>query len=140
MREDHVTISSEGENEMPEAKSQAKYTAYKTAWDRENTKQYKLKLNKNTDADLITWLDSIENKQSYLKDLIKADITKSNSLTLKEYLAVMDNDIAITIHQEGEYDGDYLYVSDIEEDLLNRTVIKVETGLPNKTDLRISIK
>ena len=77
MREDHVTISSEGENEMPEAKSQAKYTAYKTAWDRENTKQYKLKLNKNTDADLITWLDSIENKQSYLKDLIRADMDKS---------------------------------------------------------------
>lgn len=58
-------------------KSQAKYTAYKTAWDRENTKQYKLKLNKNTDADLITWLDSIENKQSYLKDLIRADMDKS---------------------------------------------------------------
>lgn len=77
MKEDHVTISSEGENEMPEAKSQAKYTAYKTAWDRENTKQYKLKLNKNTDADLITWLDSIENKQSYLKDLIRADMDKS---------------------------------------------------------------
>lgn len=77
MREDHVTISSEGENEMPDAKSQAKYTAYKTAWDRENTKQYKLKLNKNTDADLITWLDSIENKQSYLKDLIRADMDKN---------------------------------------------------------------
>lgn len=77
MKEDHVTISSEGENEMPETKSQAKYTAYKTAWDRENTKQYKLKLNKNTDADLITWLDSIENKQSYLKDLIRADIEKN---------------------------------------------------------------
>ena len=59
------------------SKSQAKYTAYKTAWDRENTKQYKLKLNKNTDADLITWLDSIENKQSYLKDLIRADIEKN---------------------------------------------------------------
>ena len=77
MKEDHVTISSEGENEMPETKSQAKYTAYKTAWDRENTKQYKLKLNKNTDADLIAWLDSIENKQSYLKDLIRADIEKN---------------------------------------------------------------
>lgn len=77
MKEEHVTISSEGENEMPETKSQAKYTAYKTAWDRQNTKQYKLKLNKNTDADLITWLDSIENKQSYLKDLIRADIEKN---------------------------------------------------------------
>ena len=89
---------------------------------------------------MIEKLDSVENKRQYLCDLIRAGIAKSNSPTLKEYLAVMDNDIAITIHQEGEYDGDYLYVSDIEEDLLNRTVIKVETGLPNKTDLRISIK
>lgn len=76
MREDHVTISSEGENEMPETKSQAKYTAYKTAWDRENTRQYKLKLNKNTDADLIAWLDSIENRQNYIKELIRADMEK----------------------------------------------------------------
>lgn len=76
MRKDHVTISSKKENEMPETKSQAKYTAYKTAWDRENTRQYKLKLNKNTDADLIAWLDSIENRQSYLKDLIRADMNK----------------------------------------------------------------
>lgn len=77
MRKEHVTISSEGENEMPETKSQAKYTAYKTAWDQKNTKQYKLKLNKRTDADLIARLDSIENKQSYLKDLIRADIEKN---------------------------------------------------------------
>lgn len=76
--EENVTISEGEENEMPETKSQAKYTAYKTAWDRENTKQYKLKLNKNTDADLIAWLDSIENRQSYLKELIRANMGKEN--------------------------------------------------------------
>ena len=58
-------------------KSQAKYTAYKNAWDRENTRQYKLKLNKKTDADLIEWLDNQENRQSYLKELIRADMEKS---------------------------------------------------------------
>ena len=109
-------------------------------YDASHTTRYSLKLNNDYDADAVEKLKSVPNVQRYLKDLIKADIAKSNSLTLKEYLAVMDNGIAITIHQEGEYDGDYLYVSDIEEDLLNRTVIKVETGLPNKTDLRISIK
>lgn len=57
-------------------KSQAKYTAYKNAWDRENTRQYKLKLNKRTDEDIINWLDGHENKQQYIKDLIRADMNK----------------------------------------------------------------
>ncbi len=41
---------------------------------REKTRQIGLQLYKNTDADLIVWLDSQENKQGYLKQLIRADM------------------------------------------------------------------
>ena len=45
----------------------------KKRWDAENTVQIKLKLNKNTDADIIEKLDSIDNKQGYIKQLIRED-------------------------------------------------------------------
>lgn len=34
-----------------------------------------LKLNKNTDADILSKLDEVENKQGYIKELIRADIS-----------------------------------------------------------------
>lgn len=43
-------------------------------YDAENTVQIKLKLNKNTDADIIRKLDAVENKQKYIKDLIRSDL------------------------------------------------------------------
>lgn len=48
-------------------RAQAKY-------DKDNTVQIKLKLNKKTDADIISWLDDISNKQGYIKELIRADM------------------------------------------------------------------
>ena len=48
-------------------RAQAKY-------DKDNTVQVKLKLNKKTDADIISWLDDINNKQGYIKELIRADM------------------------------------------------------------------
>lgn len=38
-----------------------------------NVKQFKLNLNKKTDADIIEVLESKENKQGYIKDLIRND-------------------------------------------------------------------
>ena len=43
-------------------------------WDQTHTKQYKVKLNENTDADIIAWLDAQQNTQGYLKALIRADM------------------------------------------------------------------
>ena len=53
-------------------------TKYETQnrWDRENTVQTKLKLNKHTDTDIIEKLNSVDNKQGYIKELIRADIAK----------------------------------------------------------------
>lgn len=43
-------------------------------YDAKNTKQVKLKLNLKTDADIIERLESVPAVQTYIKDLIRADI------------------------------------------------------------------
>ena len=51
----------------------------KTRWDRENTVVVTMKLNKSTDADIIEKLNSVDYKQTYLKRLIRADISKEEA-------------------------------------------------------------
>lgn len=48
----------------------------KIAWDKSHTAFIGLKLNKNTDAEIIAKLATVPSKQGYIKDLIKADISK----------------------------------------------------------------
>ena len=43
-------------------------------YDQNNTRQIKLKLNIRTDADILEKLDSVENKQTYIKELIRKDM------------------------------------------------------------------
>lgn len=43
-------------------------------YDRAHTVQLKLKLNKTTDADILERLGTVDNKQGYIKALIRADI------------------------------------------------------------------
>ena len=43
-------------------------------YDKLNTKQVVLKLNKKTDTDILKHLDSLDNKQGYIKKLIRKDI------------------------------------------------------------------
>lgn len=50
-------------------RAQAKYDAAKVV-------QIKMKLNKDTDADILERLEQEENKQGYIKRLIRADIKK----------------------------------------------------------------
>ena len=45
-------------------------------YNKENTVQISLKLNRSTDADLIDSLSRIANKQGYIKELIRRDIAK----------------------------------------------------------------
>ena len=51
-------------------------TASERQWkyDKANTKSYRLKLNKKTDADIIAWLEQVPNKQGYIKELIRKDM------------------------------------------------------------------
>ena len=49
------------------------------AWDKYNkreTKQIGLKLNRTTDADILERLAEVSNKQGYIKELIRADMKK----------------------------------------------------------------
>ena len=41
---------------------------------RDNYKTYLVKCNKATEADIIDRLDAVDNKQGYIKDLIRKDI------------------------------------------------------------------
>lgn len=52
-----------------QAKAQAKYDA-------ENTRQVHLKLNRNTDKDVLDKLDEVPSKQGYIKELIRKDLGK----------------------------------------------------------------
>lgn len=47
-------------------------------YDKENTVQIKMKLNKKTDADIIEFLQTLDNRQGYLKELIREDMKKVN--------------------------------------------------------------
>ena len=46
-------------------------------YDRKNTKLIGMKLNKNTDADILAFLAKQENIQGYLKALIREDMKKT---------------------------------------------------------------
>jgi uncharacterized protein YrrD len=45
-------------------------------YDSANTKQIKMKLNTTTDADILAKLEEVGNIQGYIKQLIRADISK----------------------------------------------------------------
>lgn len=46
-------------------------------YDKENTKSVLLKLNLNTDKDILDKLDQVQSKMGYIKRLIREDIKKS---------------------------------------------------------------
>lgn len=50
--------------------AQARYNA-------KTRRRYVINLNKNTDPDILTHLDKLDNVQGYIKSLIRADIAKS---------------------------------------------------------------
>lgn len=45
-------------------------------YNKANTKIYPIRLNFNTDKDIIEKLESVESKQGYIKDLIRQDISR----------------------------------------------------------------
>lgn len=43
-----------------------------------NTVQIPIRLNKNTDADILAHLESVQSKQGYIKELIRRDMSRSD--------------------------------------------------------------
>ena len=48
-------------------------------YEREKTKQYKIRLSTISDADMIAYLDNLDNRQGRLKELIRADMSHSQN-------------------------------------------------------------
>ncbi len=46
---------------------------------KQNIKQMKVDLNRNTDSDIISFLETCENKQGYIKNLIREDMKKQGA-------------------------------------------------------------
>ena len=96
-------------------KAQAKY-------DKANTVQITLKLNKKTDKDIIDWLYDEGNKQGYIKSLIRDDIEKYDKantvqITLKLNKKT-DKDIIDWLYDEGNKQG---YIKSLIRDDIERT-------------------
>ena len=51
----------------------------KIRYDAENTRKYSLKFNRNTDADLINYLESQPSIQAAIKDALREKIAKGRS-------------------------------------------------------------
>jgi hypothetical protein len=51
--------------------------AAQSKYKKENTKQVALQLNIKTDVDILKKLEEVQNKQGYIKTLIREDIAKS---------------------------------------------------------------
>lgn len=67
---------------------------YKTEWDKNNTTQLKIKLNNRTDKDILDWLDTLENKQGTVKELIRqycASKEERTSMALENKLGITNS-------------------------------------------------
>lgn len=56
---------------MKTTEAQARATA---KYQKNNTRMFTIRLNLNTDTDIIEKLEQVESKQGYIKQLIRADI------------------------------------------------------------------
>ena len=60
-----------------------------TLYDKENTRRISLKLNKTTDSDILAFLDSTNNKQGLIKDLLRRYISETKVYTLDEIRCIV---------------------------------------------------
>ena len=59
-------------------------------YNKAHTKQVTLRLNKRTEADIIEWLGKADNKQGYIKALIRADMVRKEEYAFCERLLEED--------------------------------------------------
>ena len=58
-----------------------KYQDYNTSYVKANIRQFMLKVNRKLDPEMVDFLESKDNVQAYLKELIKADMEKQKAST-----------------------------------------------------------
>lgn len=59
------------------AKTNEKKLAYNKAYVKKNCYQVALSLNRNTDADIIIYLETLDNKQGFIKKLIRKFLSEN---------------------------------------------------------------
>lgn len=70
-------------------------------YDAVNTRQIKMKLNLKTDADILARLDSVPNKQGYIKALIRKDMYEHMSIG-EAFLRRMSDEQLLHVWEETE--------------------------------------
>jgi len=63
---------------MPRKKAISAHSRASIKYNATTTKAISFRLNRNTDKDILDKLESVDNVQGYLKELIRADIAKDN--------------------------------------------------------------
>lgn len=62
---------------MDKASTGRKYAEYQDNYQKENIRQFKLKVNKKTEPELFDWLEGKQNIQGYLKELVRKDMKEN---------------------------------------------------------------
>lgn len=62
---------------MDKASTSRKYAEYQDNYQKENIRQFKLKVNKKTEPELFDWLEGKQNIQGYLKELVRKDMKEN---------------------------------------------------------------
>lgn len=70
----------------------AAQNAAQLKYDAQNTRQYKVKLNTTTDADLIEYLDGVPNKQGAIKTALREHIKRRKDMYTKQDVELMIED------------------------------------------------
>lgn len=65
-------------------------------YDKENMRQIKFNLSKKYNLDIISHLDSVPNKQGYIKDLIRADMARAKSEPTQPVQNILKEDKTMT--------------------------------------------
>lgn len=56
---------------------------YLNQYEKENIRQIRLKLNRNTEPELIEWVEKQDNIQGYIKQLIREDMKKEEGVCIR---------------------------------------------------------
>ena len=57
------------------------YVKYQTDYVKKTYRQFMLKINRGTESDIMDWLESQENVQAYLKELVRKDMKRKLART-----------------------------------------------------------
>lgn len=72
----HLSDEEVNNYELDRLKEYQDRTEYLRKYHQNNIRQFRFCLNRNTDADIIAYLESLPNIQGYLRELVKKDMNK----------------------------------------------------------------